>query len=115
MYIPMCDTEELKCKMPEPFGTTLIIKPFTGENEAYYFDQMDAGTKLENAPTSERLKPLKNIFNKFVKGYVDQNGSEVRFDDKDPSLFFGQSFINCFVNIDVISKVNFLTTDEKKT
>lgn len=117
MYIPMCESEEIRCKMPEPFGTELIVKPFTGENETYYFDQMEAGTKLENAPTVERLKPLKNIFNKFVVGYIKHDGSEFRFGsaNAEPSKYFGQAFVNAFVSIDVITKINYLSVEEKKT
>jgi hypothetical protein len=115
MYIPMNENETKQFKMPEPYGVELTVRPFTGENEVYFFEQVEAGSKIE--VDQERVKPIKNIFNKFVKGYIHpQTGVPVTFDGDDlPSSHFGLKFISAFANINTLSSINMLTVEEKKS
>lgn len=114
MYIPMNQNETRRFKLPAPYDLEIIVKPFTGENETFYFEHMTAGNKIEDP--LEKIKPVKMVFDHFVKGYIHpETGVEVDFSKTKelPSSHFGMDYINKFAQN--ISSINLLTTDEKKT
>lgn len=114
MYIPMNQNETRRFKLPAPFDLEIIVKPFTGENETFYFEHMTAGNNIEDP--LEKIKLVKKVFDHFVKGYVHpETGKEVLFNagTELPSSHFGMDYINQFVH--QISSINLLTADEKKT
>lgn len=109
MYIPMNEKETRKFTLD---GVELDVKPLTGENEIFYFEQVEAADKAEN--NFERIRASRSIFDYFVKGYVHpESGSPVTFDGVNlASQHFGMVYINQFiVNLD---KINILTVEEKK-
>ena len=109
MYIPMSENEIRKFTID---GVELDVKPLTGENEIFYFEQVEAADKAQS--NFDRIKTSRGIFDYFVKGYKHpETGSVVTFDAINlPSSHFGMVFINQFIaNLD---KINTLTVEEKK-
>lgn len=109
MYIPMSEKETRKFTID---GVELNVKPLTGENEIFYFEQVEAADKAES--NFDRIKVSRGLFDFFVKGYVHPETKELReFDEVGrASSHFGMSFINKFIAS--IDKINTLTVEEKK-
>lgn len=93
-------------------GVELNVKPLTGENEVFYFEQVEAADKAEN--NFDRIRISKRIFDFFVKGYTHPETKELReFDDVNPSsAHFGMVYVNKFIAS--LDKINTLTDEEKK-
>mgnify|MGYP000930420765 CR=1 FL=1 len=109
MYIPMSEKETRKFTID---GVELNVKPLTGENEIFYFEQVEAADKAGG--NFERIKVTRSIFDFFVKGYTHpETKVEHNFDAVNlPSSHFGMVYINKFIaNLD---KINTLTVEEKK-
>ena len=109
MYIPMSEKETRKFTLD---GVELNVKPLTGENEIFYFEQVEAADKAEN--NFDRIKISKNIFDFFVKGYTHPETKKTHtFDEVNPSSsHFGMVYVNKFISS--LDKINTLTDEEKK-
>ena len=109
MYIPMSEKETRKFTID---GVELNVRPLTGENEIFYFGQVEAADKAES--NFDRIKASRGLFDFFVKGYTHpETGVAVTFDEVNASSsHFGMSFINQFIAS--INKINILTEEEKK-
>jgi hypothetical protein len=115
-FIPIHEDEVLSVDVrldekSEEVDATLLVKPFTGKNYNHLCNIEQGARENKNIKLAEVWT---SVFDFFVLGYIDENGKEVLFSDKNkkPSGYFNILFLQWFYNN--INKINSLGVIQKK-